>query len=51
MVVENITHVREAAGETTQSAETVQGSVAELRDCSDGLRTEIDTFLEKVQAA
>lgn len=50
-VVDNINHVQESAGETSQSAEMVRGSVTQLQTCSDNLRDEIDTFLEKVQAA
>lgn len=50
-VVDNINHVQESAGETSRSAEVVQSSVSQLQTCSDNLRDEIDTFLEKVQAA
>jgi methyl-accepting chemotaxis protein len=50
-VAENVNQVQQSAAETSQSAEAVQSSVSELRQSSDNLRHEIDTFLEKVQAA
>lgn len=50
-VVHSINHVQESAGETSQSAEVVRGSVEQLQSCSDNLRHEIDSFLDRVQAA
>jgi methyl-accepting chemotaxis protein len=50
-VVDNITGVTEASGETTHSAEQVHGAARSLADQATMLRSSIESFLSEVRAA
>ncbi len=50
-VSQNISGVSQAAGEAGEAARQVLGGAAELASQSEGLRAEVDRFLERVRAA
>ncbi len=50
-VSQNISGISQAAGEAGEAARQVLGGAAELASQSEGLRAEVDRFLERVRAA